>query len=198
MLLAGGIDRLPSGFDAVNSAECTFSEPVAKVTLELLRDGDVVYSQRVAVEPDDAKVDFPLSVAHVDPAPSNLALGSYDRRIEAATVDGLTAEVRFDANSVWILDPQTVDKDAARKALIAARQAYVVAQALPYIGPAMLAFEPVEWGDTSLGCPIPGMVYAQVITRGFRLVFDYQGQQNEYHTDRDGSRVVACDTDTGS
>ena len=47
MLLIGGKDPLPSGFDAVNSAECTFSDPVAKVTLELLRDGDVVHSQQV-------------------------------------------------------------------------------------------------------------------------------------------------------
>ncbi len=65
ILLARGQDPLPSGFDAVNSAECTFSEPVAEVTLELLRDGDVVYSQRVAVEPPDAKVGFPLSLENV-------------------------------------------------------------------------------------------------------------------------------------
>ena len=60
MLLAGGNGPLPSGIDAVNSAECTFSEPVAKVTLELLRDVDVVHSQRVAVEPADANVGFPM------------------------------------------------------------------------------------------------------------------------------------------
>ena len=72
------------------------------------------------------------------------------------------------------------------------------AQAIPYIGPAALAFDPVESSDTSLGSPTPGLVYAQVITPGFRLVFDYQGQQNEYHTDQDGSNVVACDTDTSS
>ena len=276
ILLARGQDPLPSGFDAVNSAECTFSEPVAEVTLELLRDGDVVYSQRVAVEPPDAKVGFPLSVADVDAGtdeqplttviamaknnqireividgrkltafprgtssgsaepitsrigsdtdiitilvesgvevgtpngvevtfkgslPSNLALGSYDRRIEAASVGGSNAEVRFDANLVWVLDPQTVDIGSARNALIAARQAYVEAQELPYIGPAMLAFEPVAWNDTSLGCPIPGMAYAQVITPGFRFIFEYQGQQDEYHTDRDGSTVVACDTGAAS
>ena len=43
MLVARGQDPLPSGFDAVNSAGCTFTEPVAKVRLELLRDGDVVH-----------------------------------------------------------------------------------------------------------------------------------------------------------
>ena len=198
LLIARGQDPLPSGFDAVNSAECTFTEPVDKVTLELLRDGDVVYSQRVAVDPADVNIRFPITAANLVAVPSNLALGSYDRRIEAGSVNGVTAEVRFDSNLVWVLDPRTGDKDSARKALIAARQAYVEAQALPYIGPAMLAFDPVEWGDTSLGCPMPGMVYAQVITPGFRLVFDYQGQKNEYHTDQDGSSVVACDTDTGS
>ena len=198
VLVARGQDPLPSGFDAVNSGVCTFTEPVAKVTLELLRDGDVAHSQSVAVEPADANVRFPISAANVDPVPSDLALGSYDRRIEAASVNGVTAEVRFDANWVWILDPQTVDKDAARKALIAARQAYVEAQGLPFIGPAVLVFDPVEWNDTSLGCPMPGLVYAQVITPGFRLVFDYQGQQNEYHTNQDGSNVVTCDTGTGS
>ncbi len=198
ILVVGGQDPLPSGFDAVNSGVCTFSEPVAKVTLELLRDGDVVHSQHVTVEPADANVAFPLSAANVDPVPATLALGSYDRRIEAASVNGVTAEVRFDANWVWILDPQIVDKDAARKALIAARRAYVEAEALPFIGPAVLVFDPVEWSDTSLGCPMPGLVYAQVITPGFRLVFDYQGQQNEYHTDQDGSNVVTCDIDTGS
>ena len=198
MLLVGGKDRLPSGFDAVNSAECTFSEPVANVTLELLRDGDVVHRQQVAVEPADANVRFPIPAANLGSVPADLALGSYDRRIKAATADGVTAEVRFDENSVWVLDQRTADKDAARKALIAARQAYVEAQRLPYIGPVMLDFDSVEWGDTSLGCPMPGMVYAQVITPGFRLVFDYQGQQNEYHTDRDGSSVVACDTGAGS
>jgi len=115
-----------------------------------------------------------------------------------AEIHRVTAEVRFDANWVWILDPQTVDKDAARNSLIAPRHTYADAQALPYVRPAALAFDPVEWCDTSLGCPMPELAYAQVIIPGFRLVFDYHGQQNQYHRDRDGSNVVACDTDTGS
>ena len=45
---------------------------------------------------------------------------------------------------------------------------------------------------------MPGLVYAQVITPGFRLVFVYQGQHNEYHTDRGGSNVVASETGAGS
>ena len=186
MLVAAGQGPLPSGFDAVNSGVCTFTEPVAKVTLELLRDGDLVHSQGVAVEPADANVRFPIFAVHGDPDPSNVALGSYDRRIEATSVNWVTAEVRFDSNSAWIINPQTVDKDAARNALITARHTYADAQAAPYIGPAVLAFDPVEWSDTSLDCPMPG------------LVFDYQGQPNVYHTDQDGYNVVACETDTGA
>jgi hypothetical protein len=49
----------------------------------------------------------------------------------------------------------------------------------------------VDWRDTSLGCPKPGMMYAQVITPGYRVVLEADGQAYEYHTDR-GARVVAC------
>lgn len=49
---------------------------------------------------------------------------------------------------------------------------------------------PVEWRDTSLGCPQPGRVYAQVITQGFRIILEARGKSYEYHTD--SSRVVLC------
>ncbi len=50
--------------------------------------------------------------------------------------------------------------------------------------------EAVEWPDASLGCPQPGMVYAQVITPGYRIVLEAEGQAYEYHSSR--SRVVYC------
>lgn len=49
----------------------------------------------------------------------------------------------------------------------------------------------VQWPSTALGCPQPGMAYAQVITDGFRIVLTAGGKQYEYHSDR-GSRVVLC------
>lgn len=51
-----------------------------------------------------------------------------------------------------------------------------------------------EWSDTSLGCPQPGMVYAQVITPGYRLVLEVKGERYEYHTDR-GAHVVLCQSE---
>ena len=51
--------------------------------------------------------------------------------------------------------------------------------------------EAVEWRDSSLGCPQPGMMYAQVITPGYRVVLSDGQSEYEYHTDRSRS-VVLC------
>ena len=42
------------------------------------------------------------------------------------------------------------------------------------------------------------MMYAQVVTPGFRLVFEYEGRQYEYHTDQDDSTVVGCEVTSPS
>ena len=55
----------------------------------------------------------------------------------------------------------------------------------------LVSVEAVEWSDTSLGCPQPGMMYAQVITPGFRVVLEAGGETYEYHTDA-GRFVVLC------
>jgi hypothetical protein len=48
-----------------------------------------------------------------------------------------------------------------------------------------------EWGDSSLGCPQPGLLYSQVVTPGFLVVITSRGKQLEYHSDTRG-RVVLC------
>jgi len=56
----------------------------------------------------------------------------------------------------------------------------------------LVSVEAVEWSDTSLGCPQPGMMYAQVITPGFLVVLEANGKQYAYHTDADRF-VVLCE-----
>jgi hypothetical protein len=56
----------------------------------------------------------------------------------------------------------------------------------------LISVEAVEWRDTSLGCPQPGMMYAQVITPGFRAVLEAEGKRYDYHTDA-GRFVVLCE-----
>ena len=51
--------------------------------------------------------------------------------------------------------------------------------------------EAVEWSDASLGCPQEGFMYAQVITPGYLIILEAQGEQYEYHTDQT-TNVVLC------
>ena len=193
VLVARGLDPIPSGFDAGNHAACTFARPINAVKLELLRDGKTVSEQVIPMDTPTTDVRFPLSEAPAQPIGADLDTGGYDHRITVATEDGEETEVLFNADAIWVLDPDSSPKDLARRAMIAAREAYAEAQAVPYFGPLLVAFERVEWPDAGLGCPKPGMMYAQVVTPGFRLVFEYEGGQYEYHTDQDGSTVVKCE-----
>lgn len=46
--------------------------------------------------------------------------------------------------------------------------------------------EAMRWSDSSLGCPEPGKMYAQVITPGYRIVLEHEGEQYDYHTNQQG------------
>jgi hypothetical protein len=72
-----------------------------------------------------------------------------------------------------------VTEDAAQRANVARADVRIV------------LMEAREWPDRSLGCPRPGLGYAQAITPGFRIVAEAGGQQLEYHTDH--AQVVHCD-----
>ncbi len=50
--------------------------------------------------------------------------------------------------------------------------------------------ESVDWSDASLGCPQPGLMYAQVITPGYRIILEAKGKRYEYHAGT-GS-VILC------
>ncbi len=52
--------------------------------------------------------------------------------------------------------------------------------------------EGVEWSDASLGCPKEGHMYAQVITPGYKLIFDLAGSSHAVHSNTDGSHMVLC------
>ncbi len=58
----------------------------------------------------------------------------------------------------------------------------------------LVSIEPVEWPDASLGCPQPDMMYAQMLTPGYRIVLSTGDETVEYHTatDPDGP-VVHCE-----
>jgi hypothetical protein len=51
--------------------------------------------------------------------------------------------------------------------------------------------EPRQFGDSSLGCPKPGLMYSQIVTPGFVILISGAGKQLEYHADTRG-QVVLC------
>jgi hypothetical protein len=59
----------------------------------------------------------------------------------------------------------------------------------------VVSIDAVNWPDTSLGCPEPGMMYAQVITPGFLVVLESADQTYDYHSGAD--RIVLCEETTG-
>ncbi len=61
-------------------------------------------------------------------------------------------------------------------------------------GIVVVRVDSVDWPDTSLGCPEPGMMYAQVVTPGYKILLSYAGEIYEYHSDK-GDRIVYCQSE---
>ena len=80
---------------------------------------------------------------------------------------------------------------AYTKALEAAQKELATRLGSPVADIHLVSVEPVEWPDTSLGCPKPGMAYAQVITPGFRLILGAGQATYEFHADYAG-HVTTC------
>lgn len=51
--------------------------------------------------------------------------------------------------------------------------------------------EEMQWSDSSLGCPASDGFYMQVITPGYRITLQAEGESYDYHTDT-GRTVVLC------
>ena len=61
----------------------------------------------------------------------------------------------------------------------------------------LLSEEAVDFSDSSLGCPQPGMSYMQVITPGHQIMAEYAGEI--YDVRVAGGRAVICDSvETGA
>lgn len=56
----------------------------------------------------------------------------------------------------------------------------------------VVSAEEVTWSDSSMGCPKPGMMYAQVLTEGSRIVLEANGKRYEYHSGA-GKPPVFCE-----
>ena len=73
-----------------------------------------------------------------------------------------------------------------------ARQDLAERLAISMTNISLVEVKEVEWSDSSLGCPQPGMEYLQVITPGYLIRLEANGIQYEYHSNRD-TYVVYCE-----
>lgn len=79
----------------------------------------------------------------------------------------------------------------AQAAALLARQELAIKLGIEPEAIRLVSVETVEWRDASLGCPQPGMMYAQVIIPGFRVLLEAVGRVYTYHTDQ-GRNAVLC------
>lgn len=57
---------------------------------------------------------------------------------------------------------------------------------------ALVSYEPVTWNDASLGCPEPDMMYAQVLSPGYLVIFNHDGEDIEVHATSKLTSFVIC------
>lgn len=57
----------------------------------------------------------------------------------------------------------------------------------------VVSAEQVTWGDTSLGCPQPGMRYAQVVQDGTYIELEHDGTTYPYHSGGERPDPFLCE-----
>jgi len=60
------------------------------------------------------------------------------------------------------------------------------------VAPRLVSTDAVTWPDGSLGCPEPGKLYRQVLTPGYRVVFEADGETWDYRLTKSG-RFKLCE-----
>jgi hypothetical protein len=65
-------------------------------------------------------------------------------------------------------------------------------------GDSTYGWEQTVFGDASLGCPQPGIAYAQVVTPGYKITVNYAGTAYDYRTNIDGTVIFQCSAAGGA
>lgn len=84
-------------------------------------------------------------------------------------------------------DPATSGKVEAAVADLASRLG------VPEDEITVVTSESVTWGDTSLGCPQPGMRYAQVVQDGTYIELEHDGTTYPYHSGGERPDPFLCE-----
>lgn len=102
---------------------------------------------------------------------------------------GATPSARANSSTTTSARPTSLPDEA--KSIDLARQDLAKREGVPADQIGVVSVQPVAWPTTALGCPRPGVLYAQLVTPGYRITLKVGNQTFEYHSDR-GRRVVTC------
>ncbi|MCY3989749.1 MAG: hypothetical protein OXF50_00810 [Caldilineaceae bacterium] len=91
-----------------------------------------------------------------------------------------------------------MDDDALTTLIERAKEDLVLATGAASDAITVVSTEEMEWSDTSLGCPDPDTMYAQVITPGYLIVLESDGNTFNYHTAADPEGPLVQCTEDGT
>ena len=127
-----------------------------------------------------------------------------DETPEAAPVEGAVSPVEVDLSQITPRPPEEDNEpseapepgvpDPAQRLVRQAQENLSERLNLDVSQIDVVTVESVQWNDSALGCPQPGMMYLQAITPGYRITLEAEGERYTYHTDR-GSQVILCGPD---
>ncbi|HIQ06039.1 MAG TPA: hypothetical protein EYH31_10220 [Anaerolineae bacterium] len=99
-------------------------------------------------------------------------------------------ELRQGIELIGVKPMAEAEETTAARLAVAAAQKDLIHRLGKEVEISVESVEPVQWPDSSLGCPEPGKMYAQVITPGHRVILRAGDQTYEYHTA--GTHAVLC------
>ncbi len=111
-----------------------------------------------------------------------------------ATPVSPVAALKTEIGGETAMDTAKLDDTAAKMVELVTKQLLADNTTLSADDVQVLQATAQQWRDASLGCPRPGMMYAQVITPGYLIEVKAGGKVYEYHTDT-GQSVVLCAVD---
>lgn len=86
--------------------------------------------------------------------------------------------------------PAMSDTKAQDEAVVLAKQTLASQLKAAAGGIEVIQVDAVDWPDSSLGCPQPGMMYAQMIVSGYKVVLSTGGATYPVHIG--SGRAVIC------
>ena len=88
-----------------------------------------------------------------------------------------------------ITKPQAEEWQKAPQAALSARADLAQRLQIDVDTITLISVEAVDWPDACMGVQTPGVMCAQVVISGYKVVLEANGQQYEYHTNESGSGV---------